>query len=143
LDMYLGHPGNGLYNREYHPSWPQVSPASTDYPLLAKGVLIGSLSSTLLLLTAPAENLVVLLREPSIRIKEERCPPSIKMMDELRVPLVGGALLFGRGSRRYGAPDRRSSRGCVSPSLGVGESSCVDVSISSSGLSEDLVLKNL
>ena len=34
---------------------------------------------------------------------------SIKMMDELRVPLVGGALLFGRGSRRYGAPDRRSS----------------------------------
>ena len=57
MDMYLGHPGNGLYNREYHPSWPQVSPASTDYPLLAKGVLIGSLSSTLLLLTAPAENL--------------------------------------------------------------------------------------
>ena len=33
------------------------------------------------------------------------------------------------------------TRGCVSPSLGVGESSCVDVSISSSGLSEDLVLE--
>ena len=33
------------------------------------------------------------------------------------------------------------TRGCVSPSLGVGESSCVEVSISSSGLSEDLVLE--
>ena len=34
---------------------------------------------------------------------------SISIMDELRVPLVGGALLFGRGSRRYGAPKRRCS----------------------------------